>query len=328
MIGDRIVLTLAATAVIVVAGWAYLRLGDRALAALPHGAYRRLVPWLFVGPAVAMVLLTLAVPAVITVGWSFVGDGAGDGGGGFAGFANYAQTLSDEVTRIALRNTVLWVVLLPSLAVLVGLVVAVLAERVRYGALIKAALFLPIAISAVAAGVIWSFMYDYQPPGAAQTGTLNAVVTALGGEPVAWIVDTATNNYALIGATLWTQAGFAMVIFDAALRSVPGELLEAARLDGASEWAAFRHVTLPFLMPTVVVVATTMTVVALKAFDIVYVMTNGNYGTDVLSTVMYRALFTAKDNGLAGAVATILMLTVVPIMIANVRQFRRETGAA
>jgi alpha-glucoside transport system permease protein len=180
----------------------------------------------------------------------------------------------------------------------------------------------------VAAGVIWSFMYDYQPPGAAQTGTLNAVVTALGGEPVAWIVDTATNNYALIGATLWTQAGFAMVIFDAALRSVPGELLEAARLDGASEWAAFRHVTLPFLMPTVVVVATTMTVVALKAFDIVYVMTNGNYGTDVLSTVMYRALFTAKDNGLAGAVATILMLTVVPIMIANVRQFRRETGAA
>ncbi|WP_116946776.1 carbohydrate ABC transporter permease [Jiangella endophytica] len=323
MIADRIVLTLAATAVIVVAGWAYLRLGDRALAALPRGAYRRLVPWLFAGPAVAMVLLALAFPAAVTVGWSFV-----DADGGFAGFANYVQTLSDEVTRIALRNTVLWVVLLPSLAVLVGLAIAVLAERVRYGALVKAALFLPIAISAVAAGVIWSFMYDYQPPGAAQTATLNAVVTALGGEPVAWIVDTATNNYALIGATLWTQAGFAMVIFDAALRSVPGELLEAARLDGASEWKAFRHVTLPFLVPTVVVVATTMTVTALKAFDIVYVMTNGNYGTDVLSTVMYRALFTAKDNGLAGAVATILMLTVVPIMVFNVRQFRRETGVA
>ncbi|WP_053204421.1 carbohydrate ABC transporter permease [Jiangella muralis] len=323
MIADRIVLTLAATAVILVGGWAYLRLGDRALAALPRGGYRRLAPWLFAGPAVAMVLLALAFPAVVTVGWSFVDDG-----GGFAGLANYAQTLSDEVTRIALRNTVLWVVLLPTLAVLVGLAIAVLAERVRYSALVKAALFLPIAISAVAAGVIWSFMYDYQPPGAAQTATLNAVVTALGGEPVAWIVDTATNNYALIGATLWTQAGFAMVIFDAALRSVPGELLEAARLDGASEWAAFRHVTLPFLVPTVVVVATTMTVTALKAFDIVYVMTNGNYGTDVLSTVMYRALFTAKDNGLAGAVATILMLTVVPIMIVNVRQFRRETGAA
>lgn len=323
MIADRIVLTLAATAAIVVAGWAYLRLGDRALAALPRGAYRRLAPWLFAGPAVAMVLLALAFPAVVTVGWSFVG-----ADGGFAGFGNYVQTLSDDVTRIALRNTVLWVVLLPSLAVLIGLAVAVLAERVRYGALVKAALFLPIAISAVAAGVIWSFMYDYQPPGAAQTATLNAVVTALGGEPVAWIVDTATNNYALIGATLWTQAGFAMVIFDAALRAVPGELLEAARLDGASEWAAFRHVTLPFLVPTVVVVATTMTVTALKAFDIVYVMTNGNYGTDVLSTVMYRALFTAKDNGLAGAVATILMLTVVPVMVFNVRQFRRETGVA
>ncbi|PZF82121.1 carbohydrate ABC transporter permease [Jiangella anatolica] len=323
MIADRIVLTLAATAAIVVAGWAYLRLGDRALAALPRGAHRRLAPWLFAGPAVAMVLLALAFPAVVTVGWSFVG-----ADGGFVGFANYTQTLSDEVTRIALRNTVLWVVLLPSLAVLAGLAIAVLADRVRYGALVKAALFLPIAISAVAAGVIWSFMYDYQPPGAAQTATLNAVVTALGGEPVAWIVDTATNNYALIGATLWTQAGFAMVIFGAALRAVPDELLEAARLDGASEWTAFRHVTLPFLAPTVVVVATTMTVTALKAFDIVYVMTNGNYGTDVLSTVMYRALFTAKDNGLAGAVATILMLTVVPIMVFNVRQFRRESGAA
>jgi alpha-glucoside transport system permease protein len=190
---------------------------------------------------------------------------------------------------------------------------------------VKAALFLPIAISAVAAGVIWTFMYDYQPAAATQTGTMNAIITALPGvEPVAWIVEESTNNYALVGAMLWTQAGFAMVIFAAGLRSIPDELGEAARLDGASEWQAFRHVTLPLLAPTAVVVATTMTIVALKAFDIVYVMTNGQYGTDVLSTVMYRELFTAKDDGRAGAVATILMVLVVPIMVLNLRQFRHQ----
>nr|WP_246211524.1 sugar ABC transporter permease [Phytoactinopolyspora alkaliphila] len=317
-------MTLAAGVILAVA-YGYLRVGDRVLAGLPHAWHRRLAPWLFVGPATATVVLLLAVPAAFTVGWSFF-DADGEQ---FKGLANYAHLISDGVTRIALRNTVLWVVLLPSFAVLVGLTVAVLAERVRYGALVKITLFLPIAISAVAAGVIWSFMYGYQPPGAAQTGTLNAVVTLIPSVgPIAWIIDEATNNYALIGATLWTQAGFAMVIFGAALRSLPDELLEAARLDGTSEWQAFRHITLPFLRPTIVVVATTMTVIALKAFDIVYVMTNGNYGTDVLSTVMYRALFTAKDNGLAGAVATLLMITVIPIMIFNVRQFRRNSREA
>lgn len=322
MIAERVGLLLVAVAVILTGWYAYLRLGDRLLSALRYARYRRLVPWLFLAPAAGAVVLLLAFPAALTLWWSFFdADGVH-----FVGWANYTETLSDRVTRIALRNTVLWVTLLPTTAVLVGLAAAVLAERVRYGALVKTTLFLPIAISAVAAGVIWRFMYDYRPPGAAQTGTANALLTLIPGtDPVAWIVNTATSNYALIGTALWTQAGFAMVIFGAALRAVPEELLEAARLDGASEWRAFRHITLPHLAPTVIVVATTMTVIALKAFDIVYVMTNGNYGTDVLSTVMYRALFTHKDNGLAGAVASILMLTVIPVMIFNVRQFRRHS---
>ena len=320
MIADRIGLVVIAVVVTSVVAFGYLRLGDRALALLPLAWNRRLLPWLFVAPAAAMLGLTLVFPAILTVVFSFF-DAEGSA---FVGFANYSETLSDSVTQIALRNTVMWVLLLPALAVLVGLTIAVLAERVAYGGLVKAALFLPIAISAVAAGVIWTFMYDYQPPIAEQTGTVNALITLIPGtDPVAWIINEATNNYALIAATLWTQAGFAMVIFAAALRSIPEELHEAARLDGASEWKLFRHVTFPALVPTVVVVATTMTVIALKAFDIVYVMTNGSYGTDVLSTVMYRELFTAKDNGVAGAVATILMVAVIPIMIFNVRQFRR-----
>ncbi len=321
MIADRIQLVLVAGALILALTFAYLRLGDRALARLPRDWYRRLMPWLFVGPAALVVGLILVFPGVSTVFLSFFDSD----GTQFVGLDNYVSTLSDPVVAIALRNTGLWVILLPALSAVVGLTIAVLADRVRYGGLVKAALFLPIAISAVAAGVIWSFMYEYQPPLASQTGTMNAALTLLPTvEPIAWIIDTATNNYALIGATLWTQAGFAMVIFSAALRSIPDELQEAARLDGASERQAFRYVTLPLLVPTVVVVMTTMTVIALKAFDIVYVMTNGAYGTDVLSTVMYRALFTAKDNGAAGAIATILMLAVVPIMIYNLRQFRRQ----
>jgi alpha-glucoside transport system permease protein len=325
VIVERIVLLLGAVVVVLAATYAYLRGGDRLLAALPQRLHRALLPWLFVAPAVAVVALTLAVPAASTIGLSVLDADGRE----WVGLANYADTMADPVTRTALRNTVLWVVLLPSAAVVVGLTVAVLAERVRYAPVVRAALFLPIAVSAVAAGVVWSFMYDYQPAGAAQTGTLNAVLTVFPGlDPVAWLVSESTGNPALIAATLWTQAGFAMVVFDAALRAVPAELHEAARLDGASEWGTFRYVTLPFLVPTVVVVATTMTIVALKAFDLVYVMTNGNHGTDVLSTVMYRALFTGRDSGIAAAVATVLMLAVVPIMVFNVRQFRRSAGEA
>ncbi|MDQ3734497.1 MAG: sugar ABC transporter permease [Actinomycetota bacterium] len=323
MIGDRVWLIAGAGVVILTVGVAYLRLGDRGLAKLPTAGYRRTIPWLFIGPGALIVGLTLVFPGVLTVILSFFDAKSTS----FVGLENYASALSDPVTLIALRNTGLWVVLLPTLAALVGLVIAVLAERVRYGGLVKLALFLPIAVSAVAAGVIWTFMYDYQPSVAEQTGTVNAVLTALTNtDPIAWIIDEATNNFALIAATLWTQAGFAMVIFSAALRSVPDELLEAARLDGASEWQAFRYITLPILVPTIIVVTTTVTVIALKAFDIIYVMTNGAYGTDVLSTVMYRALFTARDNGSAGAIATMLMVAVLPIMIYNLRQFRRQSS--
>lgn len=325
MIADRIRLVLVAVVVIVVVAVVYLRFGDRVLSRLPRVWNRRLMPWLFMGPAMVIVGLALLFPAVSTVVLSFFDAESTT----FVGLDNYTATLTSSVTQIALRNTGLWVIVLPTFSALVGLLIAVLADRVSYGGAVKAALFVPIAISAVAAGVIWTFMYEYQPPFAAQTGTMNAVLTILPGQqPVAWIIDEATNNYALIGATLWTQAGFAMVIFSAALRSIPDELEDAARLDGASEWRVFRHISLPLLVPTVVVVMTTMTVVALKAFDIVYVMTNGTYGTDVLSTVMYRELFTAKDNGVAGAVATILMIAVVPIMVFNVRQFRRNTRPA
>jgi len=325
VIAERIGLVLLAVSATVVIAWAYLLFGDRLISRLPRRLNRRVMPWLFVAPAVFVIGCLLVFPAISTVVLSlFDKDGSS-----FVGMQNYTDMLSNEITQGALRNTVLWVIALPSLAALLGLLVAVLAERVRYGTLVKATLFLPIAISPVAAGVIWTFMYDYQPPITEQTGTMNALVTLVPDtEPIAWLISQATNNWALIAAMLWTQAGFAMVIFSAALGSVPVELHEAARLDGASEWHVFRRITLPLLIPTVVVVMTAMTVIALKTFDIVYVMTNGNYGTDVIATVMYKELFTARDNGTAGAVATLLMLAVLPIIFVNIRQFRLENKEA
>jgi len=177
--------------------------------------------------------------------------------------------------------------------------------------------------------LIWDFMYTYQPPGAVQTGTLNAIVTFFRHDPVVWLHDTwpsdsfnVLNNLALIGAATWGITGFAMVILSAALKGIPGELLEAARVDGAGELTVFRRVIFPLMMPTIVVVGTTLVIFALKAFDVVYVMTGGNYGTDVLAYRMYNQLYTAGNNGRASAVAVILLIAVIPVLIFNLRQFR------
>jgi alpha-glucoside transport system permease protein len=180
-----------------------------------------------------------------------------------------------------------------------------------------------MAISSVALAVIWKFMYWYQPADAVQTGTLNAIVVNWFHQtPKTWITDPSVNNYALIAAGIWGIVGFAMVILSAALKGIPGDLLEAARVDGAGEITIFRRVIFPLMMPTVVVVGTTLVIFALKAFDIVYVMTAGNFGTDVLANRMYKLLYQSDNPGGASAVAVVLLLAVVPVLIFNLRQFR------
>jgi alpha-glucoside transport system permease protein len=175
----------------------------------------------------------------------------------------------------------------------------------------------------VAAGVIWKFMFDYRPPGQPQTGTLNALLTTLpGATPHAWLIEKPTNNVMLIFVGVWMMTGFAMVILSAALKGIPGELLEAARVDGAGEITIFRRVIFPLMMPTVVVVGTTLVIFALKAFDVVYVMTAGNFGTDVLANRMYKLLFLSDNPGGASAVAIILLIAVIPVLVFNLRQFR------
>jgi alpha-glucoside transport system permease protein len=198
---------------------------------------------------------------------------------------------------------------------------------VPYEQLAKSIVFLPMAISFVAAGVIWKFVYDYRPPGVAQTGLLNALLMGIvpGFEPQAWLINNPPlNNLALITAAVWAWAGFCTVIISAALKGIPIELLEAARVDGASELQLFRRVIVPLLGPTLAVVATTMIIFALKAFDIVYVMTNGNYETEVIASLMYKQLFNVRDFGRASAVAVVLLIAIVPVMLINLRRFRQQ----
>jgi alpha-glucoside transport system permease protein len=298
----------------------YLALAEGFVARLPRSRQGPIRPWVWIGPAVVLVLVFLVIPALNTFYLSFMNADSTR----FVAVENYAHAFTDADFLMAIRNSVVWLIALPVLAVALGLAMAVLTDRVPYGAAARSMLFLPVAISAVAGGVIWGFMYDYRPPGGIQTGTLNAIVTSLGAEPQSWLVSAFTNNGALIVATVWMTAGLCMVILGAALRGIPDELLEAARVDGASEFRIFARITLPLVAPTITVVATTVVILALKVFDIVYVMTNGNFGTEVIATIMFKELFSARDYGQASAVAVILMLAIVPIMIWNLRSFRQE----
>jgi alpha-glucoside transport system permease protein len=187
-------------------------------------------------------------------------------------------------------------------------------------------MFLPMAISFVAAGVIWKFVYEFRPAGVPQIGLLNAVLTALIAEfrPVAWLVNLRLNNFALIMVAVWVWVGFCLVILSAALKGIEPELLEAARVDGATEWQVFWHIIIPMLTTTIVVVATTMVIIALKAFDVVYIMTNGNFNTEVIASRMYKEMFNFRHAGRASAIAVILFIATAPVMVANIRRFRRQ----
>jgi alpha-glucoside transport system permease protein len=246
-------------------------------------------------------------------------------GNNFVGLGNYANQLGgfpNGNAWIALRNNVYWLVLFTALVLFFGLMFAVLTDRVPYESPIKSLIFMPMAISFVALAVIWLFMYSYQQPGDPQTGTMNAILQVFHHDPITWVQDPNIATFALIAAGIWGFVGFAMVILSAALKGIPGDLLEAARVDGAGEITIFRRVIFPLMMPTIVVVGTTLVIFALKAFDIVYVMTGGNYDTDVLANRMYKLAFASFEPGLSSAVAIILVAAVIPVLIFNLRQFR------
>jgi alpha-glucoside transport system permease protein len=301
---------------------AYIVGGEYLVRRLPDKTRPAVRPWIWVGPALIFVAGFLVAPAIGTAVTSLQ-----DAHGNFAGLKNFADQFLDFPTGgswVAMRDTIIfWLLAYTIFTLVFGLLLAVLFDRVPYESFVKSLIFMPMAISSVALGVIWKFMYWYQPAGATQTGTLNWIAAnVFHHDPVTWIQDMSVNNFALIGAAVWGITGFSMVILSAALKGIPTDLLEAARVDGAGEITIFRRVILPLMMPTVVVVGTTMVIFALKAFDVVYVMTNGNYGTDVLALRMYNLLYQANDYGAASAVAIILLVAVIPVLIFNLRQFR------
>ncbi len=307
---------------------AYIIGGEYLVRRLPDKWRPAVRPWIWVAPALALVAGFLVIPSVGTVITSFE-----DKKGNFVGLNNYATQLGGFPTGgawIAIRDNLYWLIFYTLFVLAFGLLLAVLFDRVPYENVVKSLIFMPMAISSVATVIIWKFMYAYQPPGQPQTGTLNYLLNTLfHQDPRTWIQDTTPllglipiNNLALIGAAVWGIVGFSMVILSAALKGIPGDLLEAARVDGAGEITIFRRVIFPLMMPTVVVVGTTLVIFALKAFDTVYAMTAGNYETDVLANRMYKLLYFSNDNPGASAVAVILLVTVVPVLIFNLRQFR------
>ncbi len=315
------------TAVIVVLGVpavlvGYIWLTEQGLRLVGQRIQPRLRPWLWLAPALAFLAVFLVYPTVGTVVRSL----QNKAGTAFVGLDNYAWFFTNDSSLIALRNSLIWLVVLTAITVGLGLLIALLVDRVRYETVAKSVIFVPLAISMVAASVIWTFMYDYRTPPDPQVGTLNAALTSTGAAPIAWIQisDYAVNTILLVVVMAWMWTGFAMVILSAALKGINPELLEAARVDGASEPQVFRGITLPLLAPTIAVVTTTMIITALKAFDIVYVMTSGNYDTQVVAYQMIKQLYDFGQPGRASAIAVVLLLAIIPVMAINIRRFRAQ----
>jgi len=279
----------------------------------------RLRPLIFVGPAMAVLGFFLVYPIVSTTWTSLTEDV--DGG---VSLENYGWALTDESLRIAFRNNLLWLVFATGGSVVLGLLVATLVDRVKREALAKTFIFLPLAISFVGASVIWKFVYAWRPEGAEQIGILNAAATTAGFEPVAWTIERPLNTFALILIMVWLQTGFAMVIFSAALKNVPGEVIEAARLDGANEFQLFFRVVLPMIRGTIITVGTTVFIAVLKVFDVVFVMTGGRFDTEVVANRMFTEMFTFRNFGRASTLAVLLLVVVAPIMVLNVRNLRQQ----
>jgi alpha-glucoside transport system permease protein len=286
---------------------------------------KKWLPWLWLIPAFIILLFFLVYPIINTLIIGFMNADSTQ----IVGFDNYTFIFTNEKMLIALRNNLIWVVFFTLITVTLGLILAALADRVRYEVAVKAIIFLPACISFVAAGIIWKFMYTYKPKGEPQIGTLNAVLTSIfpGFEPQAWLFNPAFNNWALIVVGVWIWTGFAMVIFSANLKGISVDLIDAARIDGAGEITIFFRIILPLMSRTITVVVTYFIINVLKIFDIIYVMTNGNLDTEVIANRMYKEMFNFRNFGRASAIAVFLLIAVIPVVVMNIKRFsRRDRG--
>lgn len=297
-------------------------------------------PWLYLLPALIVMSLFIVYPMINTVNLSLknkdstasAATACRDGQPCWGIFENYRYALTNEIDSTSFRagwqsfwlssygNTIKWILVMVTGTVVIGLAFAVLVDRVKYEALAKAIIFMPMAISFVGAGVIWGFVYDFDP----QQGILNAIITALKGEPIAFLSSVPINTFMLIIVGIWMWTGFSMTILSSALKSIPQELIEAARIDGANEFEIFFRIMVPIISPTIVVVITTMVINVLKLFDIVYVMTSPGTNTSVIATRMYTEMYKNTQYGRGTAIAVVLILVIIPFIFMNIRRFIKQ----
>lgn len=273
----------------------------------------------FVGPAVLLVGFGLVYPGLRTIYASFFNRNGAE----YVGADNYLRAFTEPDFQIVLRNTAVWVFLVPILATMIGLIYAVLVDRTRFEKAAKTLVFLPMAISMVGASIIWKFVYDYRPTERPQTGLLNQVLVWIGLDSQQFLVHEPWNTFFLLVVMVWIQTGFAMTVLSAAIKAIPDDIIEAARLDGLSGVGLFRHITVPSIRPALVVVITTIAMGTLKVFDIVRTMTAGNFGTSVVANEFYTQTFRYNDKGMGAALATVLFVLVIPLVVYNVRQMRK-----
>lgn len=304
--------------------WALNKLAEL----LPGKFEHRIKPYFFILPAYLAITVYLLYPAIQTVINSFQDRASKK----WVGLQNYTDLLTSASFRDTLFNTLLWMLVVPAATVVLGLAVATLADRLRPSTekLTKTIIFLPMAISLVGAAVIWDLVYAVRPEGQPQTGLQNAIVTALGFDPVNWLGTTSfqLNDFLLMLVLLWAQVGFAMVLLSAAVKGVPEDTLEAARIDGANERKIFFQVVVPQIKGTIITVFITVLISVMKIFDIVFVMTRGRSNTDVLGNRFFTELNTNFNNGAAAAVVVMLMLAVIPVMFYQVKHFKAEEANA
>jgi alpha-glucoside transport system permease protein len=299
--------------------WAMNKVADW----LPERYAERVKPYIFVGPCLVLLAVFLVYPVINTILTSFKDANSQS----WVGLDNFRFVFTDSDMLKAIRNTAGWIVIVPLVAVTIGLIFATLADRLYHGeAWAKSLIFLPMAISFVGAAVTWRLIYSFRPAGfGTNIGLLNGIMIGLGQNPVAWLSQEPWNNLYLMVIMVWMQVGFAMVVLSAAIKSIPDEIIEAARIDGASEFQVFRRIVIPSILPTIVVVTTYMVINALKVFDIVYVMGSPEAnGTVVIAERMIDWFFISANDGRGAAIAVVLFIAIIPIMIWNVRRFREQ----
>ena len=320
---NRIFVVLVAIAVGVGGVFALFWAMDRVVSWLPERWSEGVRPYVYVGPAVVLLSVFLIYPVIDTLLTSFKDASAQH----WVGLENYRFLFSDPSMLRSIRNTAGWVIIVPVVAVTMGLLFATLADRLTHGeSIAKSLIFLPMAISFVGAAVTFRLIYSYRPEGfGSNIGLLNGIVMAFGKNPVPWLSEQPWNNLLLMVIMIWIQVGFAMVVLSAAIKSIPEEIIEAARIDGANEFQVFWRIVVPSIAPTIVVVSTYMVINSLKVFDIVFVMGNAEANkTEVIAERMIRWFFIKSHDGRGAAIAVVLFIAIVPVLLWNVKQFREQ----